>query len=359
MKNFEDLQIAYVAGILGQGGCERQLYFMVKALCELGCYPDVYSFDQGGYWEGPLKKLGIRVVSITEKSKFARLKTLYQYIRRGNYDYVHSQHFYTNLYVFAACLFGESKCIGSLRNDAISEVKGMGPLGWLSILLPSRIVANSYQGKANAQKFFRNSNEIFYLPNSVDTETFSPAREKREKPYFKIITVGTIWKPKRIDRVIEIANMLNQKETKNIIFEIIGDGSELENMINFAKSKGVFGKSVFFKGRSNNIINEYRQADVLLLTSDQEGTPNVVLEAMASGLPVIASRVGDIPRLVINGKTGFSTERENIQNMAEMIDLLSRSPEMCTSMGKNAREFVLYNHSQEVLSKRLTELYIQ
>ena len=94
-----------------------------------------------------------------------------------------------------------------------------------------------------------------------------------------------------------------------------------------------------------------------MLTSDHEGTPNVVLEAMASGLPVIASMVGDIPRLVVDGETGYSIEKDDLERMAGCIEVLSKDKQLCVTMGKRAREYVLNNHSQENLAKRLTELY--
>ena len=356
MYDLSKVRIAFIAGMLKQGGCERQLYFMIRNLRDLGCHPDVYTLDQGSYWEEPLKKLGVQVISIMDGGRIAKLKKLKQYIRLGNYDYVHAQHFYTNLYAMAACFLEKPTSIGSLRNDAISEVKGMGFMGWLSILLPQKIVANSYQAKINAKKFLR-SKDIYYLPNYVDTDTFSPNKIKKTRDYFKVITVGTVWKPKRIDRVIEIASILKQKQMNSIRFDIIGDGFEMENMIQLAKSKGVLGETLTFKGRSNEMIKEYREADMLLLTSDQEGTPNVVLEAMACALPIIATRVGEIPQIVIDGKTGFSAGKDDIQYMAEMIILLSQNPEKCASMGKLGREYVSINHSQKKLTDSLMEIY--
>lgn len=356
-NDLSGLRIAFLAGILKQGGCERQLYFMAKALCEAGCRPDVFSFDQGEYWEAPLKDLGIRVVSITEKSRIARLKKLQTCINQGNYDYLHSQHFYTNLYALAVSLFRNTRCIGSIRNDAISEVNGLGIMGWLSLILPPRMVANSYLGITNAKKFGRKPENIFFLPNFVDTDIFFPDKAKKDRDYFKVITVGTVWKPKRIDRVIEIAKRLHQRTQKKTIFEIIGDGDQLDDMIKLARSKGLLNSVVFFKGRLQDVAPVYQEADTLLLTSDHEGTPNVVLEAMASGLPVVASRVGDIPNLVVDGITGFSADRNDIEKIVDGIQTLSNNKELCMTMGERARAYVLSNHSQNNLTRRLTELY--
>jgi len=342
---------------LGQGGAERQLFYIAKALIQQECFPDVFTFSEGGYWEAPLRELGVRVFSITERSKVARFKKFVNFIKRGNYQYIHSQQFCTNLYAVAASLLGNVKCIGSIRNNVISEIRDMGLMGWFSLILPMQIVANSKCGIENATQYFRNPKTIYFLPNVVDTDVFSPEALRNPTNLFKVVTVGTVWKPKRIDRVIEIAEILKQRAERNIIFEIIGDGDELNWMMALAKSKGLLDSMVFFKGRSGNVASDYRNADALLLTSDFEGTPNVVLEAMSSGLPVVASSVGDVSRIIKNGETGFFVEHQDLMKMANIIEMLSQNPVLCSSVGRKARSYILENHSQVMLAQKLTQLY--
>jgi len=356
----EKLRIAFLAYNLGQGGAERQLFYMVKTLVSQGCYPDVYSFYGGGYWETPLRELGIRVIAINERNKIVRLWKLVRLIKQGKYRYVHSQQFGLNLYAVVSSLFSGSSCIGSIRNNLISEVHtpDLFGLGWLSLLLPARIVSNSMKGMENAKKYLRNSKSIYFLPNMVDTEVFFPGESRKPDDTFKVITVGTVWKPKRVDRVLEVAEILKATgNERKIIFEIIGDGDELDAMINLAKSKGLLNSMVFFKGRSENIASEYRDANALLLTSDFEGTPNVVLEAMSSGLPVVASNVGDVPEIIADGETGFYIECGNIKKMAQRIAALSQDAVLCSKVGRQARDYILKNHSQAMLSQKLTALY--
>lgn len=354
----DNLRIAFLAYNLGQGGAERQLFYIVKTLVQQGCRPDVFTFYQGGYWEVPLRNLGVRVISINERSKVARLKKLVMFIGKGNYHFVHSQQFCTNLYAVAVSLLCGVSCIGSIRNDVISEMHDMGFMGYFSLILPNRIVANSNQGVENAKKYFRNPKSIHLLPNVVDTDVFFPGRPRSQFDTFKVITVGTIWKPKRIDRVIEIADTLKHRAKRKIIFEVFGDGDQLKTMIGLANSRELLNSMLFFRGRSSDIASKYREADALLLTSDHEGMPNVVLEAMSSGLPVIASRVGDIPEIIVDGENGFSVQRENITKMADIIETLSEDRVLCSSISKKARELVVNTRSPEQLAGKLAELYL-
>lgn len=354
-----NLRIAFLAYNLGQGGAERQLFYIIRTLVSQGCYPDVFTFYGGGFWEEPLRELGVQVIPLGAQNKFVRLWKLIHFIKRGKYHYVHSQQFGLNLYAFVSSLFSGSSCIGSIRNNLISEVHGSGlfGLGWLSLLLPARIVANSINGMENAKKYLRNPKTIYFLPNAVDTDMFSPDKYDNPRMPFKVITVGTVWKPKRVDRVIQIAEMLKHDMENKIIFEIIGDGDELDAMVSLARSKGLLNSIVFFKGRSGNVVSEYRNANALLLTSDYEGTPNVILEAMSCGLPVVAANVGDVQKIIANRKTGFFVERENLTQMAAIIRNLYQEPILCLTIGQQAREYIIRNHSRAILVDKLTELY--
>src|SRR5206468_4261129 len=83
------------------------------------------------------------------------------------------------------------------------------------------------------------------------------------------------------------------------------------------------------RGAVSNMLPVYREADALVLTSDYEGTPNVVLEAMACGLPVIATRVGDVPEIVRHGETGFLVEPSDTEAIAERLVDMLRDRALC------------------------------
>lgn len=359
-KKIGQLRIAFIAGTLSQGGAEKQLFHIIEGLLALGCKPDVFTFDESGYWVQPIRGLGVNVIHIPAVDRFERIKYLYSYINREKYDFVHSQHFYTNLYAVVACLFSRTVSIGSLRSDAISEVKGMGIFGLLSLTLPSILVANSHNAIKNASTFFIRNKRLFYLHNFVDLTKYKPPdnKDRLNKKPFKVIIIGTIWKPKRIDRVIEIALIINQKKLDpGVIFEIVGDGEQLNEMKALSEKYGLLNKSVFFKGRRNDIPKLLREAEILLLTSENEGTPNVILEAMANGLPIVATSVGEVPFLVNKSACGHVFSQDDLEGMADSIISLINSPEKCKSFGENGRLFIQKEFSDNSFRKRLLTLY--
>ena len=101
----------------------------------------------------------------------------------------------------------------------------------------------------------------------------------------------------------------------------------------------------------------YHQAAICVLTSDFEGTPNVLLEAMASGLPVVATRVGGVPGIVRHGETGFLLDPDDLDGLTAALVELVRNSQLRTGMGRRARTYVEENQSLHRLPVYLSELY--
>jgi glycosyltransferase involved in cell wall biosynthesis len=103
----------------------------------------------------------------------------------------------------------------------------------------------------------------------------------------------------------------------------------------------------------------YHEAAVCMLTSDFEGTPNVLLEAMASGLPVVATRVGGVPGIVHHGLTGFLHDPNDLESLvADTFELVMNS-RLRTEMSRRARSFVEERHNLQRLPVYLSGLYQQ
>ena len=93
---------------------------------------------------------------------------------------------------------------------------------------------------------------------------------------------------------------------------VLGTGPMEAFLKNLAKERGLLGKYVEFLGNQEDVASIYQQAAILVLPSAYEGTPNVVLEAMATGLPIVATNVGGIPDLIKDSETGYLTKPRGI-----------------------------------------------
>jgi glycosyltransferase involved in cell wall biosynthesis len=101
----------------------------------------------------------------------------------------------------------------------------------------------------------------------------------------------------------------------------------------------------------------YREADILVLTSDREGSPNVILEAMASGLPIVATKIGGVPEIVQHGLTGYLTNVDDLEAMTSVLLELVDNPSLRNHIGRAGREYVSTHHSLERLPDLLEDLY--
>ena len=131
MVDLSRLKICFIVGTLGQGGAERQLYYLVKELYNCGTQLLILSLTRNEFWEAKIRELGIPIHWVGKShSWFIRLATIIRILRGKKYDYVYSQHFFTNLYACFAAKAIRSIGIGSLRSNCINEVQSLGPHCW-------------------------------------------------------------------------------------------------------------------------------------------------------------------------------------------------------------------------------------
>jgi glycosyltransferase involved in cell wall biosynthesis len=138
----------------------------------------------------------------------------------------------------------------------------------------------------------------------------------------------------------------------DVRFSVAGDGpdkAELQALIDELRIE----KSVSLIGRSEDMPAFYASLDLLVSSSRQEGLPIGLLEAMASGLPVIATAVGEVPKMILNGRTGLLVPSENVEALTHAMVCLLCDPHARTSYGHSARQLV----SKEFSASRMTAEY--
>jgi glycosyltransferase involved in cell wall biosynthesis len=362
MRNLSRLKLCFVAGTLAPGGAERQLFYVLQALCQAGATPRLLSLDRGEFWEEKIKALGVSVTWVgNARSRLKRLFRILKEVRKVHPDVLQSQHFFTNAYVGVAARLLQLNGIGAMRNDGSSEVNGSGVLGgWLGLHLPATLAANSQQAIQYAITQGIPASRLYFLPNVVDTERFKPSGSPVAKAC-TLIAVGRLVKQKRLDRFISILGRLHADFGLSVRGWIVGSGRQDEDLRpeleNQAGRLGLLRDILQFRGGVSDMSSIYSEAAVCVLTSDFEGTPNVLLEAMASGLPVVATRVGGVPGIVRHEDTGFLLEPDNLDGFAAALAELVRNPELRTKMGRRARVYVEQNHSLQRLPLYLSGLY--
>ncbi|MGO8878878.1 MAG: glycosyltransferase [Desulfomonilaceae bacterium] len=172
----------------------------------------------------------------------------------------------------------------------------------------------------------------------VDTKVFYPApRTENSDGRVRIIFVGSLIPKKGLQDLI---NAMGNPEFRNTSLTIVGDGYYSENLKDLAREKLKNHCEIFWKGITppREVAKLMRQSDILVLPSYTEGSPNVVKEAMASGLPVIGTRVGGVPDLVSHGKTGLLYEPGDVEALRECLFKLVKDGNMSVEMGRLSKK---------------------
>ncbi len=199
------------------------------------------------------------------------------------------------------------------------------------------LVANSRGLRELAEKFDRKK-EIKIIPNGVDIDFFREAAgEKTEKNgCFRILFVSRLIERKGLQFVIPQLAALRKSCKGNVKLTIVGDGPYRETLEEIAARCGV-SDCILFAGQKDKaeLTSYYQEADVFILPSKKEGMPNVVLEAMASGLPVVMTPCEGSEEL-IDGN-GYMTKAEQF---GEKLALLAADRERREAMGHRSAELV-------------------
>jgi glycosyltransferase involved in cell wall biosynthesis len=349
-------RVTFLAGTLGQGGAERQLYYILRALRGKGVTARVLSLGLDEHWQEPIQRLGIPVIWVGEaRSRWKRLLKIRRELQNDLPDVVQSQHFYTNLYAAAAARSLGLRNVGAIRNDVRSEMADVGGFfGRLNLRVPGLLAANSRSAMETARELGASNDRCCLLPNVVDTDKFRPG-VAHGGGYIRILGMGRLVTQKRFDRFLRVLAAVAKNTGIPVRGFIAGAGPLRAELMQHAAMPGL--SEVEFLDALPEPSSLFREADIFLLTSDHEGTPNVVLEAMASGLPVVATSVGGTTEIVQQGKTGLLAEPEDERTLAELVGQLVENGPLRETLGKAARCYVEEHHAVHRLPGMLSGLY--
>jgi len=202
--------------------------------------------------------------------------------------------------------------------------------------------------------------EISIIPNGVDTGQFSPREGASADEVVRILVVSRLTPRKGIRFLIRAIKILHDVHPgQKIELLIAGGGDEEETLKTLAESEGVSDR-VRFLGRvpHEELPAVYARADIFCLPSLNEGMSNTVLEAIASGLPVVATVTGGTEELVRDGENGYFVKMESPEDLADKIGRLIVDPDLRARMGAASRTKA-ESMSWQAVATRYAEEYIR
>jgi glycosyltransferase involved in cell wall biosynthesis len=209
------------------------------------------------------------------------------------------------------------------------------------------IVCNSYSAyQYIIDNRIAHRGKVFYIPNGIEIKRFAyddfDVKRRTAWPpewYGKVIvgTVGHLTPVKNPEHVLHVAERVIQ-HAPNTRFVLVGDG-KLRALLESKISELNLAQIVFLVGERDDIPDLLRQMDIFLLTSSKEGMPNSLVEAMASGLPCIATDVGDCRKLITESGGGAVFSLEDLDGMAQYLIRLVSDADYRRALGERGHIF--------------------
>jgi len=242
------------------------------------------------------------------------------------------------------------RVVGTIESQTDWQDETIGPqtrrLVEETILRCDYLFSNSGFVGRSLEKNYGLKSEV--VPTGVDTEFFTPNWERPANARPRVLFVGSLRIFKGPQLVLDAAQRYPEAD-----FVIVGDGVMAQQLRERAKGlsnvvmKGTLGRDA--------IREEYRAADIFLFPSRWEGSPRVLMEAAASGLPVIARKDYE-PESVVDGRTGFlaATDEEMIERLAQLL----ANPDLCRTFGQSGRSHMA-RFSWDVITRRWEDIFTQ
>ncbi len=196
--------------------------------------------------------------------------------------------------------------------------------------------------------------QVHCIPNGVNVEFFSPPKQRVND--LEILTVGRMVPEKDHATLLKAFALVLQKEPKAKL-HLVGDGP-LKQATQKLTNELTIQNNVIFHGSSGNVREHMQAARVFVLSSISEGTPNVLLEAMACALPIVATAVAGIPDMVGHKEQGLLIKPSNPQDLAEALLQVLQDDDLAHNMGEAGRRHVCQNYSLAGAARKHEAIYM-
>lgn len=369
-NSLKKLKVVHIASGDLWAGAEIQLFTLAKQLVRV---PDikltVILFNHGTL-ERELVNNNVSVFVINERNLngVVILHKLILLLRRIGPDIVHTHRVKENILgSIAARLSGVAHSIRTAHGA--SEHRPSWWKLWKHIyhyvdlfcgkFLQSKVVAVSPELNARLQDGF--DGKVVTIENGVDigaiyTHSAQQVILPGKEISIRICIVCRLVPVKRVDMFIEVASVLINELGEQVEFYIFGDGPFLDECNMLIKKQGL-SRHIHMMGFKDNIPAWLAKMNLLMITSDHEGLPMNLLEAMSLKVPVISHAVGGIPGVLGHGDYGMLVSEQNIGSYATLIKQYLRNPDIFIKKAEAGYEFMIENYTAEKNSNAYLKLY--
>jgi glycosyltransferase involved in cell wall biosynthesis len=340
------------------GGTQRQMIALLERLDRRQFRVHPVCFHSSGAWFDRVAGLDepVAVFPIHGFRRPATARQLFafaRWCRAKGIAVLHTCDVYSNIFGLpGGALAHVPVRIGSRRG--LIEAPGLQRVQRYAFTAAHRIVANSQAAAAQLRVEGVPAGKIDVIHNGIDLAAFVPCRYVARPR--RILSVACLREEKRLDVLIAAAPTILAKYP-DAEFWIAGDGTCRDQLVTLARDLGVFPRFRFL-GHREDVAALLSEADLFVLPSRSEAFPNAVTEAMAAGLPVVATAVGGIPELVTDGQTGRLVPTGDPMALARALLDLLEAPMHAAELGRAGRRRIEQTYSFDRMVDAFTTLYL-
>ncbi len=313
----------------------------------------------GGVLEGEFKNNNVIVEKIDELSisKRSPLYVIIAIIKLAKVMKKHDIGLVNGHNMFFTLLAYVASMLARVEVRFYTTIHGVGK-EWVCKYLPGKVIAVSSYVKNNLVSHGADPRKISIVHNGLidislyKNEQGNPANNQNK---FTMISVAMMTGLKGQDKIIRVLKKVI--ETKpDVCLILVGDGVKKNELKELAKKKGVYS-DIKFLGRRNDVPDLLKSSDLFIHLPEYETFGMVVMEAMASGLPVIASKTGGIPEIVKNGWSGMLVDNSDIDDVADKVINLIEDQDKRVKFKNNSLQIILEHFQIEKTINNLEDIY--
>jgi L-malate glycosyltransferase len=365
-------RVLQLIGSFHVGGSERQGVTMTRMLDQDGTFKvHVATLNNDGVLRTELGKLGstnipeFRLTSFYNANFFRQVRRCASYLKENDIDLIHTHDFYTNVFGMAtASLAGVKARLASKRETNGMRSRSQELVEGLAFGRAHAIVVNSAAVREHLVGRLVPTTKIKLIYNGIEADRFSVAEEpgiyckKLGLPShrrFVTLAANLRHEVKNVPMLLRAAKAVTGA-VADAHFVIAGEGELGAALKQLAADLGIEDR-ITFLGRCSDMPSLLAASSVGVLTSNAEGFSNSILEYMAAGKPVVATRVGGAAEVIEEGNNGFLVGRDDDKSLAKHLIALLADNENIYSMGTAARQSVVERFSHQTQLARTLELY--
>ncbi len=361
-------KVVLVIGQLHQGGAEGQLVQLALGLLGSPWVPVVACLSGVSEPHGPaLTRAGVRVHLFPRRGSRepGRMWALAGFLRSEKPALVHSFLVGANAYAYGACrLAGAGPLVVSSRTSMTMPRRILRHLHAWVFRRADAVIANSTAVRDFTASYYGvPAAAIRVIPNGVDAGAPPPPDEleafrRRAGVGREGLLVGTLGRLSREKNFALFVSMAAEIAGRHpgVRFAIVGDGPERRSLEESVRSLGMEDR-IHFAGARSDVAALLGAMDLFVMTSDTEGLPNAVMEAMAASLPVVATRAGGTAEVVAEGTTGRLVPPGEIAPLVAAVEGLLLDGALRRGMGRAGRERIEREFSSRKMVEATRRLY--